>query len=128
MHAALNGHLDLARQLVKRGARVNRPGWSPLHYAASGGHLEVIRWLFQQKADLNALSANGTTPLMIAARERREAAADLLVALGADPTLHNAAGFDAAGYFDRSNFVDASARMRAASDAFEARRGQPRTP
>ncbi|KAJ2893145.1 hypothetical protein MKZ38_008993 [Zalerion maritima] len=33
------------------------PFWTPLHMAAARGHLEVVRWLVDRGADLNALSA-----------------------------------------------------------------------
>ena len=37
MIAALRGDLKNARRLVELGAQINRPGWTPLHYAATGG-------------------------------------------------------------------------------------------
>ena len=43
MMAAMMGHLRLAEQLIARGADVNKTGWTPLHYAATGGHVEMIR-------------------------------------------------------------------------------------
>lgn len=39
MLAALKGHLRMAEQLIARGADVNKTGWTPLHYAATGGML-----------------------------------------------------------------------------------------
>jgi len=38
MLAALRGEQALVVQLVGRGAEVNKSGWTPLHYAATGGH------------------------------------------------------------------------------------------
>src|SRR5882724_2862759 len=35
MLAAIKGQVELCRQLIARGAQINKPGWSPLHYAAS---------------------------------------------------------------------------------------------
>ncbi len=102
MYAALHGNLDIAKMLVKRGAQVNSTGWTPLHYAATGGSLEMVTWLLESHAYIDAASANGTTPLMMAAREQRTTLARYLVAQGADPSLRNEAGFGAAEYFLRS--------------------------
>ncbi len=35
MLACIKGQLDLVRELLSLGARINQPGWAPLHYAAS---------------------------------------------------------------------------------------------
>ncbi|MEZ5705276.1 MAG: ankyrin repeat domain-containing protein [Burkholderiaceae bacterium] len=35
MLAALKGHLEMARELIAHKADVNKPGWTPLHYACS---------------------------------------------------------------------------------------------
>ncbi|MCC2634657.1 MAG: putative ankyrin repeat harboring protein, partial [Ramlibacter sp.] len=43
MLAAFRGHTDLVRKLIARDADVNKPGWTPLHYAATGGHLAVMK-------------------------------------------------------------------------------------
>ena len=102
MYAALHGDLDTAKALLKRGAQVNSEGWTPLHYAASAGHLEMVTWLLENHAYIDAGSANGTTPLMLAAREKRTTVARYLVEQGADPSLRNEAGFGAPEYFLRS--------------------------
>ena len=36
MMAALRGHTDWVRRLLDHGAALERAGWTPLHYAASG--------------------------------------------------------------------------------------------
>jgi len=36
MMAALRGSLEWTQRLIERGAAINRDGWTPLHYAASG--------------------------------------------------------------------------------------------
>jgi hypothetical protein len=89
MLAAINNQLDLAKVLIARGADVNRLGWTPLHYAASKGHREMMRLLLENDAYIDSESANGTTPLMMAAFSPSPLAVKLLLEEGADPTLVN---------------------------------------
>ena len=42
-------------------------GWTPLHWAAFGGHLTIVRFLIDEGATVNAESANGDAPLDVAA-------------------------------------------------------------
>lgn len=89
MMAALKGHADWVQRLVERGAQVNRAGWSPLHYAATGPETAIVGWLLGRGAAINARSPNGTTPLMMAARYGNEDSALLLLERGADARLRN---------------------------------------
>ena len=68
MMAALKGRLDWAKKLMERGAKVQKPGWSPVHYAATGPSTELLAMLLDRGADINALAPNRNTPLMMAAR------------------------------------------------------------
>ena len=43
MLAAIKGQVELCRQLIARDADVNKPGWAPLHYAASSGNPELVQ-------------------------------------------------------------------------------------
>ena len=95
MMAALKGNLAVCKALIARGADVNKPGWTPLHYAASGGHVGVIGLLLEENAYVDAASPNGTTPLMMAARYGSDEAVDALLLAGADATLRNDQGLDA---------------------------------
>lgn len=96
MMAALRGHLAWAQKLVARGAAVNRPGWTALHYAASDGGTPVVAWLLEQGAALEALSPTGNTALMMAARYGASESVELLLAKGADPRPRNPRGLSAA--------------------------------
>jgi ankyrin repeat protein len=98
MMAALDGKLEWAKKLAAKGAAINRAGWTPLHYAASGPEPLVLAWLLDQGADINAASPNRTTPLMMAARYGNEDGATLLLARGADARLRNDLGLSAADF------------------------------
>jgi ankyrin repeat protein len=89
MMAAINNQLELAKLLIEQGADVNKPGWTPLHYAATRGHREMMRLLLDHEAYIDSESPNGTTPLMMAAYSASPLAVKLLLEEGADPTLAN---------------------------------------
>jgi ankyrin repeat protein len=110
--AALKGNLALVRRLHTAGAKLDGPGWTPLIYAATGGHEPVVRYLLEQGARIDAASPNGTTALMMAVREHRVDIADLLLARGADPMRRNDAGLTALQYAEQGNETELAARMR----------------
>lgn len=98
MMAALRGNLDAARALIARDADVNKPGWTPLHYAASGTSADapaMVALLLEHAAYIDAASPNGTTPLMMALRYGLYDSAALLVKEGADATIKNQLGLTA---------------------------------
>ncbi len=98
MLAALRGHLEICRKLIARDADVNKPGWAPLHYAATGGHLAIMRLLLDNHAYIDAAAPNGSTPLMMAAKYSTDEAVRLLLDAGADPALKNALGLTAVDF------------------------------
>lgn len=106
MLAALKGQLELADKLVKKGADVNKTGWTPLHYAASGGHAALIGLLLENSAYIDAESPNGSTPLMMAAMYGSEASVKILLQEGADPKLKNQQGLTALDFAQRGKRPD----------------------
>ncbi|WP_457446405.1 ankyrin repeat domain-containing protein [Roseateles sp. P5_E4] len=101
MVAAIRGSLPAVQALVKRGAAVNRAGWTPLHYACSGPDNGVAAFLIAHGAELNARSENGTTPLMMAARYGNSDLVPLLIKAGAEPRAANEQELTAADFAQR---------------------------
>jgi uncharacterized protein len=95
MMAALRGQTEIVRKLIARDADVNKTGWTPLHYAATSAHLDIIELLLESHAYIDAESPNGTTPLMMAAQYGSPAAVKLLLESGADASLKNQRGLGA---------------------------------
>lgn len=116
MIAALKGQLHEAQRLIARGAEVNKPGWAPLHYAASnaGDNLTMVKLLLEHHAYIDAESPNGTTPLMMAARYSTPALVQLLLDEGADPSIKNEQGLTARDFAQQAG-RHASAQLLAVS-------------
>jgi len=114
MLAAVRGLLPAAKALVKRGAAVNRKGWTPLHYACSGPDNGVAAFLIAEGAELNARSENGTTPLMMAARYGNGDLVPLLLKAGAEPRAANEQELTAADFAQRSGREKMAAQLRQA--------------
>lgn len=89
--AAWNGHLAAVKWLLDHGAALNREGkqWGALHYAVFNGHDALAKFLIERGAEVNAPSPNGSTPLMLAAREGREELTRVLLESGADRRAQN---------------------------------------
>lgn len=100
--ASRYGHTDIVKALLERRVSVHgqsSAGWmrgaTPLHHAASGGHVETARLLLEHGADVNAMTLEfcGMTPLHCAAEQGHLETAKTLVEHGADiarrDRLHN---------------------------------------
>lgn len=98
MLAALRGQLDSAQRLLDKGAAVNRPGWAPLHYAATGPEPKLVSLMLERGAQIDAPSPNGSTALMMAARYGADESALLLLARGASTTVRNQRDMNAADF------------------------------
>lgn len=107
MIASIEGELPIVETLIlKKKAEVNRPGWTPLHYACSTGRLSVAQFLVANGAKVNALSQSDTTPLMMAVSSGNEVLIKFLLDNGADLRIRNHEGFsaiDVAVLFDKDD-------------------------
>ena len=106
MVASFLGNADAVRKIIARGAEVNQPGWTALHYAAANGSVEVIALLLEHHAYIDTESPNKTTPLMMATRFGKLDAVRLLIAEGADMTLKNDLGMTALDFAKESQHGD----------------------
>lgn len=112
MMASIKGYIDLVYLLLGKGAKPDRKGWTPLHYACAGPNPKIVSLLIEVRANKNARSPNGTTPLMMAAQYGPFETVALLLKLGADPYLKNDLGLDAAQFAERGARPDALALLQ----------------
>ena len=103
MIASIKGDQELVAKLLARDAAVNKTGWAPLHYAATNGHISVMKVLLDKHAFIDAQSPNGTTPLMMAAGYGSAEAVKLLIDEGADQGMKNQQGMTALDFAKRAN-------------------------
>lgn len=95
MIACLQGDLPIVKLMVNRGAEINKTGWTPLAYAATKGHTEIVKYLVDHSAYIDAQAPNGTTPLMMAAYFGFDDTVKVLLDEGADPRIKNKLGYTA---------------------------------
>jgi uncharacterized protein len=99
--AAFFGHIDVASDLVRRGADLravarNAMAVTPLHSAAAAGRSGVAKLLVDAGAPVDGRQAGGWTPLHSAAQNGDTGLVGFLLARGADPSLANEVGKTAA--------------------------------
>ncbi len=69
MQAAINGNLEIVKELIKKGANVNaqsNPGYTALMWAAHFGRYQIAKELIKAGADINAKTHAGQTALDMA--------------------------------------------------------------
>jgi ankyrin repeat protein len=106
MLAAFLGWPDICERLISLDADVNKPGWTPLHYAASAGHLSTLQLLLNHHAYIDATSPNGSTPLMMAAMYGSTPSVQLLLDAGADIAVRNDQGLSAIDFATKGHHPD----------------------
>lgn len=67
--AASDGDIRRVRQLLAEGKvtpnSADNNGYTPMHAAASYGHVELLNYLIEQKGDVNIRDSDGDTPLHV---------------------------------------------------------------
>ena len=126
MLVCLKGELELAKMLIKSDADINHPGWTPLHYAATGAHTSIIQLLLDESAYIDAESPNGTTPLMMASRYGNEKAVQLLLNEGADHQLKNQLGLTALDFAVQGRRPESIKLLQSASSSSAEANSKPK--
>ena len=96
--AAANGDLDQVKDLFARDATLisaenqNATSDLPLHSAAGAGQLEVVRFLVESGAEVDAGDSDGSTPLHVAAMRGHLTCVDYLIEKGADVAFQDRNG------------------------------------
>jgi uncharacterized protein len=124
MLAALNGDTTFVNLLIAKDAEVNKKGWTPLHYAATNGHDDVVKILLDHSAYIDAGSPNGTTPLMMAARGGHLSTCKLLLDEGADLRIKNQIGMTAADFAAKYNEKDVAEGLQARLNSMQGNAAQ----
>jgi ankyrin repeat protein/cell division protein FtsB len=96
-HCAENGLTTSVKRLlsirnINVNVKDNWDGYTPLHWAVETGHVEIIRLLLQNGADVNAKSNVGHTPLHCSAWNGHVDILHLLVENGANLEVQNIDG------------------------------------
>eukprot|EP00042_Codosiga_hollandica_P054948 m.755937 g.755937 ORF g.755937 m.755937 type:complete len:134 (+) comp59016_c0_seq16:4183-4584(+) len=91
LKAAQEGDLHQCVALIHDGADVNcvHEERSPLHHAAAGGHLLVVKLLVGRGADVNSIGNFGWTALMWATKNSHTDVVRFLLLSGADLSLQH---------------------------------------
>jgi len=90
-------------------------GYTALLWAANAGHLEVVRQLVFEKADVSAAADNGDTALHLASARNHHKIAQFLVQSGADISAENGEGETPLKLAHSDEMRDAIGNVRAAN-------------
>ena len=99
MYASFNGHFEIMRKLIEKGALVNlcdSNGRTALMMASSGPYAEAVKLLLNHYADPNVTDKEEHfTALMYASSEGHLDVVKVLLTFNADPSLKDGDGDDA---------------------------------
>jgi ankyrin repeat protein len=90
--AACFGDIQKIEECLKDGTKIDEKdtaNFTALHYAVSGGHVDVVKFLLSNGANVNVKSINGWTPLRFTLTAKM---AELLIANGADVNISDNKG------------------------------------
>ncbi|KAK9062199.1 hypothetical protein SSX86_019385 [Deinandra increscens subsp. villosa] len=94
--AAFNGDLSQIKSLIRSGADPNKKdydGRSPLHLAASKGHMDITLFLIETRVEVNISDNFGNTPLFEAIKNGHDNIASVLVNEGGSLNITEAGNF-----------------------------------
>lgn len=94
--AAMKGELETVKTMLAESPELlqskTKQGMTPLHAAAISRHTEVVAFLLESGANVNAVDAKGLTPLHGAVVRVRSNVVEALLAAGADPNAKTKSG------------------------------------
>ena len=128
--AALNGDFHTIKTLLPAEANASTPeGYTPLSLAVSAQHMDVVRLLLREGAQLDAQDQDGVSALMHACMHGNAELTDLLLLHGARTELRNHQGETAASLAARyGRPASLGALFRADPSLVESTDGAGRTP
>jgi len=108
--AALNGDLAKVKELIQKDPSLltskGRNDKVPLHWAAQGGHLEIVKLLVEKGAPVNVMNIANETPLHYAAGGGYKEVVIYLISKGADLNALNVQSQTPVSYAARSDRTD----------------------
>ncbi|CAF0970998.1 unnamed protein product, partial [Adineta ricciae] len=93
--------LRKVKQFISEGDDINlqdNHGWTPLHEAANHGHVDIVRYLLDCKANINIKANNGITTLIDACNSGRLDIIEVLLSYGAKTNIRTNNGYTAVDY------------------------------
>lgn len=94
-NASFYGRRSVVQHLIAQGANIHAPdqsGFTPLHCAVQGGHVDILGDLIQAGADGSAVTALGNNSLMLCSHRTSAELFRLLLKHGCDPQQKNNSG------------------------------------
>lgn len=117
IEAVKNNQILEYQTLLDAGVNINKPGpdgLTALHHAAWKGHEVLVLRLIEQKADLNARTPQGDTPLMLAVKKRQAVAVEILIYFRKTADVSDTTASTSASSSDASPPTTTTPFMRAA--------------
>lgn len=107
---AANGDLEKVRALIQNDPDLvfskDDKGYTPLHWAAKNGHMDVARLLLAKKAEINAKTNIGWTPLHEAADGGQKDLVKFLLTNNANVNERTARGYTALHFAASKGYID----------------------
>lgn len=101
MWAVAEDHADIAAALIAGGADImqkSKAGYSALHFASQNHSLGSVKVLLSMDAEINDVTSDKMSPLLLAAAGGHDALTRYLLEMGADPAARDYKGFTALHY------------------------------
>lgn len=129
---AQQGNLDGVKALIEKDPKLvdakDQDGRTPLHWACRGVHLDMVKYLVEKGADVNAEDNNKVVPLHSLATRNSAEAMEILIAKGANVDAASYGGNTALHYAGMNDAADAAAVLVKKGADLEIKEGYGRTP